>query len=236
MTVVGKLVAWLAEGDRAERTFQERPELTPALVRNPAFVERIKLVKPEFLRELLKKGKERFRDDAAMQAAIENSERGLAIFTAEGGWGGEEAERLRAQEELGEHLLQAAKAWRIKKVRALLEKGANPNVQSAALGWTALMEAALYGRTETAKLLLEHGADPNLPDRRGRTPLMMAATSGQTEIVRLLLENGADPNRVDRDASTALMDAAWRAHRKGVQLLLECGADPNMQDSGQETA
>ena len=119
----------------------------------------------------------------------------------------------------------------VKRVRKLLEEGANPNARDE-YGRTPLYYAASRD-VEVVKLLLQHGADPKARSRGGETPLHSAAWSGNVEVVKLLLERGADPNAKTTSGRTPLHEAADMGHVEVVQLLLQHGADPNAQeDSG----
>jgi len=62
-------------------------------------------------------------------------------------------------------------------VRALLEAGADPNVQSRSLGfwgYTPLHMAAMNGLIEAAEVLLQHGADVTIRNGQGQTALDVA--------------------------------------------------------------
>jgi ankyrin repeat protein len=79
-------------------------------------------------------------------------------------------------------------------MKALLEKGANPNVRLARQLWytgygfelmgvdpagaTPFWRAAEVADLEAMKLLVAHGADPNTPSEEGVTPLLVAAGDG----------------------------------------------------------
>jgi uncharacterized protein len=93
--------------------------------------------------------------------------------------------------------------------RYLLDKGADPNVDTA--GFTALHCAIMRRDAQTVAALLAHGADPNAavktwtPTRRssddyhfmpalvGATPYWLAARFTQPDVMRLLAKHGADP-------------------------------------------
>ena len=115
------------------------------------------------------------------------------------------------------NIIDAAENGDIRRVRKLLDSGADPNFRDNRFGVTALIMA--WGYTDIVRLLLENGADPNRRDNLGTTALMMAALEGETETVRLLLENGADANLIDKDGDTAFGLALSDGHTDILRLL-----------------
>ncbi len=105
-------------------------------------------------------------------------------------------------------LLVAIRRESAPMVKALLKRGANPNVRDSDTDWTALLHA--IGQIEIAKLLLAAGADVNATSRRGddllrgMTPLMLAVLDGNEELVQLLVDKGADVSARAPDGGTAL--------------------------------
>jgi len=91
----------------------------------------------------------------------------------------------------------------VERVKKLLKKGADPNVQEEH-GRMPLHVAVYKGHVDVVRLLLEHGADPNIQNKDGETPLHNAALQGHVDIVRLLLEHGANPTIKDKDGKTPL--------------------------------
>ena len=126
-------------------------------------------------------------------------------------------------------LHSAAAEGDVKRVRELLEKGADPNARDEN-GVTPLHLAAYWGRVEIVKLLLEYRADQNAKDKFGVTPLHRAAYMGHVEVVKLFLKHGTNPNVQNKDGVTPLYAAAYRGHVDVVALLLKHGANPNAKD------
>jgi ankyrin repeat protein len=118
-------------------------------------------------------------------------------------------------------LFRATQGGDMEVIRALLAKGANPNIN--AMGFTPFLLAAGVdpnGRgggalnTTLLDLMIEHGADVNAqvtgtrtysmrisyhppPDQEGATALHVAVQAGRTDLVRYLLDKGANPELVD---------------------------------------
>jgi len=142
---------------------------------------------------------------------------------------------------LGYALLSAATVGDAGQVRALLDKGADPD-SADVQKWTALMAASAGGHRAVVKMLLDRGAKVN--ERRrgfpyvttelgsrypfGHTALMGACSFGDPETVRLLLAAGAGVNFERSDRWTALMAAAYGGHSHIVSMLLNKGASANV--------
>lgn len=77
-----------------------------------------------------------------------------------------------------------------KIVRALLNKGADPNKVDIGYGRSALHIAVKVRRNlDKVRLLIEAGADPNLKSRNGVTPLFFPQLAGWTEMIDIMLTN-----------------------------------------------
>ena len=76
-------------------------------------------------------------------------------------------------------------------IAALLEAGADPNVQSYDYGHTPLHRAAQHGNVAMVMALLEAGADPNVWNNHGFTPLRIAVLHDHHGAARTLRAAGA---------------------------------------------
>jgi len=95
-------------------------------------------------------------------------------------------------------LYRPAETGDLTAMRALLDKGADPNETSALwMRLTPLHMAVAESQLEAARLLVERGADVNKVARinsaRQARPLHYAACTGNVSMIKLLLDNGADP-------------------------------------------
>lgn len=120
-------------------------------------------------------------------------------------------------------------------VRALVEKGADPNVAQPD-GMTPLHWAVHHDDIEIAKLLIGAKSDPKAMNRYGVTPLALACTNGNAQTIALLLDAGADPNAKLRGGETVLMTASRTGKPEPVKLLIARGADVNAKERRGQTA
>lgn len=138
-------------------------------------------------------------------------------------------------------LLKAVQDNDVKKVKALLKAGANPNVTDK-YGDTALMFATVLDRQDIAKELLENKADPNVKRKDGLSPTMAAATSGKTEILHQFIKSGGDVNAKDPNGNTAFILETINilvGQNQSIDILkalAEAGADVNTRNKFGHTA
>lgn len=122
-------------------------------------------------------------------------------------------------------LVRAVIDDRAPAVRALLDRGADPNATGPD-GVTPLMLAA--DRPDVADMLLKAGANPDAAAAfLGITPLLRAAEAGNTATVERLLAAGAKIDHPNTLGQTALFRAAECDHADVVELLAKSGADVN---------
>ncbi|MGB7481467.1 MAG: ankyrin repeat domain-containing protein [Burkholderiaceae bacterium] len=114
---------------------------------------------------------------------------------------------------------KAVKFDQADRVRALLQRGIDPNTVEPVRGETGLMVALREKSMKSFAVLMEsRGIDLGVRARNGDTALMIAAYTGNRPAVEALIARGAEVNQV---GWTALHYAAAAGHNDVVQLLLE---------------
>lgn len=146
-----------------------------------------------------------------------------------------------AQQPTLEPFLKAIKAGDAKTVRALLDRGADPNAREVETtrtsledgpggktisGDTALNLAIDADSLDIVKLLVARGADVNGKGVMGFTPLI-SASQRNLKIVDFLLSKGAKPNQQNDYGDTAIIFAANNGETEIVATLLKHGAQIN---------
>jgi ankyrin repeat protein len=135
---------------------------------------------------------------------------------------------------LNEDLIDAASRGDLKKVKMLLNEGADVNTRDIN-GRTPLHYAAARGHLDTVKFLVDRGADVNTRNVDGWTPLHEAAAWGHLDVVEFLLDRGADVNAKNIYGWTPLHYAAAWGHLDIAKLLLDRGADINAKNGDGKT-
>jgi ankyrin repeat protein len=128
-----------------------------------------------------------------------------------------------------QELVDVAGKGDVAAVRALIERGVDPNATPGD-GMTALHWAAEQAHADVARALLAAGAAVNAGTRIGRyTPLHLASRRGHVAMARLLLDAGADAEAVTTGSGVTPLHLAAAAPGGDalVTLLLERGADPD---------
>jgi cytohesin len=137
--------------------------------------------------------------------------------------------------------------------RALLDAGADPNLQISDWGGTALIIASTMGQADIVEALLNKGADPNYRDKNSFTALHAAVRDSDygedaaqraraVATVKVLLAHGADVNarlhqekptvralnELQFEGATPLALAAEVNNLEAIKALVAGGADPNI--------
>jgi ankyrin repeat protein len=144
-------------------------------------------------------------------------------------------------------------------VKALLERGADPNMQlffkpanirgaTNTRGATPLIRAAGNNDLEVVKILLEHGADATITTADRQTPIH-AVLAGRApepqalELIKVLHKAGADVNVIalinhpeEIRGGTALHYAVRKRYKEVIKLLASSGIDMNAVDQDGLTA
>lgn len=123
-------------------------------------------------------------------------------------------------------LYEAAERGDIKRMTALVDRGANVNAAIDGDG-SPLIGAARSGSIRAVQLLLERGADPGMPVSGDGNPLIVAAGEGHADIVQLLLDYGAGIDEIVPGDENALIRASAEGQLAVVKLLVSRGADVN---------
>ena len=123
-------------------------------------------------------------------------------------------------------LIEATQAGDVATVKALLDRGANPNCADEH-GLTPLSLATSDGNRELVITLIAAGADVRARDVLGRTTLHHAACNGQTLIAMRLLMHGLDPLDTYDDRSSIEVAFAMGHRQLASILFLASRADLN---------
>jgi ankyrin repeat protein len=140
-------------------------------------------------------------------------------------------------------LMYCAKYGKTGRLRWLLKRGANPNLQDYR-GYSALLYASLNAQYESVMELCRAGAKVDIATvQDGHTPLMAAAAWGHEAIVLELCRRGADTEAEQKDSGSLAPDgmehvmeqrigkcrkdwwndSTWASTEGATALLLACG-------------
>lgn len=119
--------------------------------------------------------------------------------------------------------------------RHLLERGADPNVQTPS-GYYVMSIAAFADDLEYLDLVLTHGGDPNLVDsKEGSTPIFESIGSLKLANVRRMIAAKANLEFRDPSGESPVVRAAILNQFEMVFYLLQAGADPTIKDKARGT-
>ena len=119
----------------------------------------------------------------------------------------------------------------------LLSAGANIN--QAAAGQTALMDAVIHDQLESVAALIRYGADVDIQNNAGCSALHFALTNqgaNQNPIIQHLINAGCSTNIQDRNGFSPIMAAVLEDKPTILELLIQSGADINATDNTGATA
>ncbi len=120
---------------------------------------------------------------------------------------------------IDEQLLLASERGETQQVLALLEQGAQIDVQDAQ-GRTPIMRATYAHQTTMVATLIRAGADIDIRDNNLDNPLNYASAEGFLDIVKLAIDAHADTRLTNRFGGVSLIPAAERGHVEVVRELL----------------
>jgi len=126
-------------------------------------------------------------------------------------------------------LMMAAIDGDTTKLKAFLEKGADPNYQTYE-GVSPLMFAAQEGNLRTVEILIDSGANVNLLPNNKVSALLGATIGGHVFVADTLILNGADVNSSNLNGVTPLMAAAAFNYPLLADVLLFYRANVNAKD------
>ena len=136
-------------------------------------------------------------------------------------------------------LMVAAKQARLQTIRALIELGANPNIEIR--HQPHILQQILNEKKLTEKdkinvinLLVKLGADIHVIDKRTDISLALAAGIGNINIITSLINNGAVVNPVSKTTKYHVLylhgqpPLKFAKNIKVAKLLIDAGADPTI--------
>jgi uncharacterized protein len=128
-----------------------------------------------------------------------------------------------AAQQSGAALADAAEKGETSLALALIDQGANVNVEQSD-GTTPLMWAAHRDDRVLIDRLLKAHADVRLMNAYGATALSQAAEFADVAVIKQLLAAGADPDSPNGAGETALMIVAREGNVPAARLLIRHGA------------
>lgn len=139
---------------------------------------------------------------------------------------------------VGPLLWEAAEHNLTELARALIQKGADPNVEhGVAKGWTPLRRSVIRSNLELAKMLVAAGANPQTTDQNGESILFhINWDEAGSELLEYLLSIGIDINRQSDAGHTVLMKQVSFRRVEAVKRILAAGADISLKDKNGNTA
>ncbi|NCA28384.1 MAG: ankyrin repeat domain-containing protein [Proteobacteria bacterium] len=125
-------------------------------------------------------------------------------------------------------LLEACKNGDCKKIKGLIENGADINFVDNEKNITPIYIASQNGHIEAIETLAGLGADVNKANKYGLTPVYIASQNGHIKAIETLARLGADVNKASIHGETPVFIAAQNGHVEAIKTLKELGADVNI--------
>lgn len=120
-------------------------------------------------------------------------------------------------------LITAVKANEIAAVLALIQHGAEVDIE-ARFGWYAAHHAAALGLEDLLRELVDnHGAVPDAMSKAGDTPAHLAARHNHASCFRILHEVGADLQTYNATRETPVHVAMKMQHTEVLEVMKEIG-------------
>ncbi len=126
-------------------------------------------------------------------------------------------------------LMLAAGFGKLQAVEYLLEKGADPLLESDN-GSNLLHHASQGGNPDIIKLMLSHVPSIDAINNQGVTALMRAAHFQKLQAVEYLLEKGANLSLNSNDGRNLLHAASWGGSTAVIEKILSYGIDIDSKD------
>ena len=141
----------------------------------------------------------------------------------------EKTREQRKQKLLNKKLLETAAYGKVKKIKQLIEDGAEINAKDK-YGYTPLHNAACHRNIKVVKQLIKDGAEINAKNNFGRTALHEVSeffypSKEKLEIASELIKNGIDLDAQNYRGRTAAHEAAYHCNHEMLQLMYENDAN-----------
>ena len=115
----------------------------------------------------------------------------------------------------------------IKKIKDLIDDGANPDVKNTRFGSTVLHFAAQMNDTSLIEYLLHKKAWLLERDCNGSSVLHFAAGEGNTATIAMLVKHGVPIDMEDGQSFPPLFRAIRKSHEQTIRQLIDLKADVN---------
>ncbi len=154
---------------------------------------------------------------------------------AEDGAASDSTEKKSSNTALDDELVEAVDKGDVATVKAILNKGANPDAKRKKDASSVAFQALCWTDPAMLEILLSHGANPEMTDEDGDTLLMGAG--GNLAQVKVLIAHGEKVDaRNAENGRTALIGASERGSVDVIRFLIQAGADVNAHDKRGDTS